>query len=120
MVPTGSLRDAHHPAGQGLDRLGEDAHPDGEVGRHGDPGRARHAAGVPYAELRPALSLARPVSLVSLDADMLAVIAAQRLCFAATVTPEGRPNLSPQGTVRVWDAHPIFFFGIPSPGTACH
>ena len=63
------------------------------------------------------MSLARPVSLVRLDADMLAVIAAQRLCFAATVTPEGRPNLSPKGTVRVWDEHHIFFCDIASPGT---
>src|SRR2546428_11985126 len=100
MVPTGSLRDAHHPAGQGLDRLGEDAHPDGEVGRHGDPGRARHAAGVPYAELRPALSLARPVSLVRLDADMLAVIGAPRLGFPGTRTPQGPARPSPEGTGR--------------------
>ncbi len=48
---------------------------------------------------------------------MIAVIAAQRLCFAATVTPEGRPNLSPKGTVRVWDQHHIFFCDIASPGT---
>jgi hypothetical protein len=57
------------------------------------------------------------VTLVRLDPDMLAVIAAQRLCFAATVTPEGRPNLSPKGTVRVWDEHHVFFCDIASPGT---
>ncbi len=55
--------------------------------------------------------------LVRLDDDMLAVIAAQRLCFAATVTPDGRPNLSPKGTVRALDDHHLFFCDIASPGT---
>jgi predicted pyridoxine 5'-phosphate oxidase superfamily flavin-nucleotide-binding protein len=54
---------------------------------------------------------------IILDADMRAVVAAQRLCFAATVTPEGRPNLSPKGTVRVWDDRHLFFCDIASPGT---
>ena len=48
---------------------------------------------------------------------MRAVIAAQRLCFAATVTPDGRPNLSPKGTIRVWDDQHLFFCDIASPGT---
>jgi hypothetical protein len=52
-----------------------------------------------------------------LDDDMRAVIAAQRLCFAATVTPDGRPNLSPKGTIRVWDDSHLFFLDIASPGT---
>ena len=34
---------------------------------------------------------------------MRAVIDAQRHCFAATVTRDGQPNLSPKGTIRVWD-----------------
>jgi predicted pyridoxine 5'-phosphate oxidase superfamily flavin-nucleotide-binding protein len=54
---------------------------------------------------------------IRIDDDMRAVIAAQRLCFAATVTPEGRPNLSPKGTVRVWDDRHLFFCDIASPGT---
>lgn len=54
---------------------------------------------------------------VRLDEDMLAVIAAQRLCFAATVTPDGRPNLSPKGTIRAWDEHHLLFCDIASPGT---
>jgi len=49
--------------------------------------------------------------------DMRAVIEAQRLCFAATVTPDGKPNLSPKGTIRVWDEHRLFFCDIASPGT---
>jgi len=38
---------------------------------------------------------------------MRAVIAAQRLCFAATVTPDGRPNLSPKGTIRIHSRGPF-------------
>jgi predicted pyridoxine 5'-phosphate oxidase superfamily flavin-nucleotide-binding protein len=57
------------------------------------------------------------MSLARIDDDMRAVIAAERLCFAATVTPDGRPNLSPKGTIRVWDEHHLFFCDIASPGT---
>jgi uncharacterized protein len=49
--------------------------------------------------------------------DMRAVIQAAHLCFAATVTPDGRPNLSPKGTIRVWDDDHLFFLDIFSPGT---
>jgi predicted pyridoxine 5'-phosphate oxidase superfamily flavin-nucleotide-binding protein len=52
-----------------------------------------------------------------LTADMKAVIEAQRLCFAATVSPEGRPNLSPKGTIRVVDDHTLSFLDIASPET---
>jgi predicted pyridoxine 5'-phosphate oxidase superfamily flavin-nucleotide-binding protein len=52
-----------------------------------------------------------------LTEDMRAVIAACQLCFVATVTPEGRPNLSPKGTIRVWDDTRLFFLDIASPGT---
>jgi predicted pyridoxine 5'-phosphate oxidase superfamily flavin-nucleotide-binding protein len=48
---------------------------------------------------------------------MRAVIRSAHLCFAATVTPDGRPNLSPKGTIRVWDDHSIFFLDIASPKT---
>src|SRR5215212_1937405 len=48
---------------------------------------------------------------------MRAVIEAAHLCFAATVTAEGRPNLSPKGTIRVWDDAHLFFLDIASPGT---
>jgi predicted pyridoxine 5'-phosphate oxidase superfamily flavin-nucleotide-binding protein len=58
-----------------------------------------------------------PQTLATIDVDMRAVIAAQRLCFAATVTPNGRPNLSPKGTIRVWDDHHLFFCDIASPET---
>jgi predicted pyridoxine 5'-phosphate oxidase superfamily flavin-nucleotide-binding protein len=52
-----------------------------------------------------------------LTPDMRAVIDAARLCFAATVTPDGRPNLSPKGTIGVWDDTHLFFLDIASPGT---
>jgi len=52
-----------------------------------------------------------------IDADMRAIVASAHLCFAATVTPEGRPNLSPKGTIRVWDDTRLFFLDIASPTT---
>jgi hypothetical protein len=48
---------------------------------------------------------------------MRAVIQSAHLCFAATVTPDGRPNVSPKGTIRVWDDTRLFFLDIASPGT---
>src|SRR5262249_50865775 len=54
---------------------------------------------------------------VVLTADMRAVIQAAHLCFAATVSPDGKPNVSPKGTIRVWDDQHRFFLDIASPGT---
>jgi uncharacterized protein len=54
---------------------------------------------------------------VTISPDMQAVIESARLCFVATVTPDGRPNLSPKGTIRVWDDASLFFLDIASPGT---
>jgi len=48
---------------------------------------------------------------------MIAVIRAAHLCFAATVTADGRPNLSPKGTIGVWDATHLFFLDLASPNT---
>ena len=42
---------------------------------------------------------------VELTPDMQRVVLEQRLGFVATVTPDGRPNLSPKGTTTVWDDH---------------
>lgn len=53
----------------------------------------------------------------TLDDDMRAVVNAARLVFAATVTPEGMPNVSPKGTVRVLDEHRLFFLELASPQT---
>jgi predicted pyridoxine 5'-phosphate oxidase superfamily flavin-nucleotide-binding protein len=55
--------------------------------------------------------------MTELTADMRAVIQAAHLCFAATVTPDGKPNLSPKGTIRVWDDRHLFFLDLASPGT---
>jgi uncharacterized protein len=49
--------------------------------------------------------------------DMRAVIEVAQLCFAATVSADGRPNLSPKGTIRVWDDEHLFFLDIASPQT---
>lgn len=52
-----------------------------------------------------------------LTADMRAVIRAAHLCFAATVAEDGRPNLSPKGTIGVWDETHLFFLDLASPNT---
>ena len=41
----------------------------------------------------------------------------QRLIFVATVNPDGSPNLSPKGTVMVWDDDHVLFTDLASPGT---
>lgn len=52
--------------------------------------------------------------------DMRAVIESAHLCFAATVNADGSPNLSPKGTIRVWDDRRLFFLDIASPGTVAN
>jgi predicted pyridoxine 5'-phosphate oxidase superfamily flavin-nucleotide-binding protein len=54
---------------------------------------------------------------MQLTPDMRAVIETSQLCFAATVSPDGRPNLSPKGTIRVWDDEHLFFLDIATPQT---
>jgi len=41
----------------------------------------------------------------------------QRLAFVATVCPDGTPNLSPKGTIAIWDDDHLVFADIRSPGT---
>jgi predicted pyridoxine 5'-phosphate oxidase superfamily flavin-nucleotide-binding protein len=41
----------------------------------------------------------------------------QRLGYIATVCPDGTPNLSPKGTLTVWDGDHLVFADINSPGT---
>jgi uncharacterized protein len=41
----------------------------------------------------------------------------QKLGFIATVCPDGTPNLSPKGTLTVWDDEHLVFADIRSPGT---
>lgn len=52
-----------------------------------------------------------------LTADMKRVLGEQQLGFIATVTPDGKPNLSPKGTTRAWDDDHLVFADICSPGT---
>jgi predicted pyridoxine 5'-phosphate oxidase superfamily flavin-nucleotide-binding protein len=59
----------------------------------------------------------RVADMQRLTPDMRAVIEAAHLCFAATVSADGRPNVSPKGTIRVWDDHTLFFLDIASPQT---
>jgi predicted pyridoxine 5'-phosphate oxidase superfamily flavin-nucleotide-binding protein len=44
-----------------------------------------------------------------LDADMKRVVSEQRLGYVASVCPDGTPNLSPKGTVAVWDDEHLVF-----------
>jgi len=57
------------------------------------------------------------VGMTSHACDSYSRHASAHLCFAATVTPDGRPNLSPKGMIRVWNHRSLFFLDIASPGT---
>jgi uncharacterized protein len=52
-----------------------------------------------------------------LTVDMKRVVAEQRLAYVATVCPDGTPNVSPKGTIAVWDDDHLVFADIRSPGT---
>jgi uncharacterized protein len=49
--------------------------------------------------------------------DMKRVVRQQRLAFVATVCADNTPNLSPKGTIAVWDDDHLVFANIRSPGT---
>ena len=49
--------------------------------------------------------------------DMKRLVREQKLGFVATVSPDGTPNLSPKGTVTVWDDGHLVFADIRSPNT---
>lgn len=55
--------------------------------------------------------------MVTLTADVKKFVERQKLGFVATVCPDGSPNLSPKGTVTVWDDDHLAFLDIHSPGT---
>jgi predicted pyridoxine 5'-phosphate oxidase superfamily flavin-nucleotide-binding protein len=52
-----------------------------------------------------------------LTEEMQRVVTEQRLGYVATVSPDGTPNLSPKGTLAVWDADTLIFADIRSPRT---
>ena len=49
--------------------------------------------------------------------DMKRVVRQQRLAFVATVCADNTPNLSPKGTIAVWDDDHLVFANIRSPQT---
>jgi predicted pyridoxine 5'-phosphate oxidase superfamily flavin-nucleotide-binding protein len=53
----------------------------------------------------------------ALTDDMKRVVEEQQLGFVATVCRDGSPNLSPKGTVAVWDDDHLVFADICSPDT---
>jgi uncharacterized protein len=53
----------------------------------------------------------------ALSDDMKRVVEEQQLGFVATVCADGSPNLSPKGTLAVWDDDHLIFADICSPGT---
>lgn len=58
--------------------------------------------------------------MAALSAEMKRLVDWQRLGFVATVCPDGTPNVSPKGTVRVLDDDHLVFADIRSPGTVAN
>ena len=52
-----------------------------------------------------------------INEDMRAIIASAKLTFVATVAPDGSPNLSPKGSLRVFDETHLAFANLASPQT---
>jgi predicted pyridoxine 5'-phosphate oxidase superfamily flavin-nucleotide-binding protein len=48
---------------------------------------------------------------------MKEVVGRERLGYAATVCPDGTPNVSPKGTTAVWDDQHLVFCDLRSPRT---
>lgn len=55
-----------------------------------------------------------------LTPDMKRVVEEQRLGFIASVNSDGTPNLSPRGSLAVWDDDQLVFADIASPGTTAN
>ena len=55
-----------------------------------------------------------------LTEEMKQFVLEQRLGYHATVSPEGRPNLSHKGTTSVYDDRHLFFADIRSPQTTAN
>lgn len=55
-----------------------------------------------------------------LDEDMQRVVREQRLGYVASVCPDGTPNLSPKGTIAVWDDEHLVFAHLHSPQTVAN
>jgi uncharacterized protein len=55
-----------------------------------------------------------------LDEDMQRVVDEQRLGYVASVCPDGTPNLSPKGTLAVWDDDHLVFAHLYSAQTVAN
>ncbi len=49
--------------------------------------------------------------------EIKSLIEQQKLGYVATVSPDNTPNLSPKGTISVWDDEHLVFADIKSPKT---
>ena len=58
--------------------------------------------------------------MAQLTAEMRRVVTEQKLGFVATVSADGRPNLSPKGTLAVWDDDHLVFADLASPVTVAN
>jgi predicted pyridoxine 5'-phosphate oxidase superfamily flavin-nucleotide-binding protein len=52
--------------------------------------------------------------------EMKRAIKELHLCYVASVSPQGQPNLSPKGTLQVWDDDHLVFADIASPKTVAN
>lgn len=50
--------------------------------------------------------------------EIAAFLDRQRLGYVATVSPDGKPNVSPKGTITRWDRRTLIFADIRSPDTS--
>jgi hypothetical protein len=55
-----------------------------------------------------------------LDEEMQRVVREQRLGYVASVCPDGTPNLSPKGTLAVWDDEHLVFAHLHSAQTVAN
>lgn len=58
--------------------------------------------------------------MTKLTTEMRRVVREQRLGYVATVCPDGTPNVSPKGTLTVWDDDHLIFADIRSPRTVAN
>jgi uncharacterized protein len=55
--------------------------------------------------------------MAKINDDMCAIVASCGLGYVATVSKDGTPNLSPKGSLDVWDDEHLYFADIASPTT---
>jgi len=55
--------------------------------------------------------------MIEISDEIKNFIEQQKLGFVATVSPDGTPNVSPKGTILVWENHFVIFADIKSPQT---